>query len=206
MHVGAIVCGILGVIFGLIPLTFFLAWTLGLIAVVLGIMAYRRAKRVGQHQGRAGLVLGVIAIALGGLGLAIVSDAFEDLDDDLTCLDEADTPEEIDACNEESGSDEPRPEPATGSGDALACLDQAETLEEIDACGPEAVDEWNRRVDEWNACLERNGGTDDGCVHPGGRQGQATDTPAGRNEVEGMGSGQEQHEWGCEQGYISEDC
>jgi glutathione S-transferase len=41
-----------------------------------------------------------IAIVLGVIGVVIVSDAFEDLDDDLTCLDEADTSAEIDACNE----------------------------------------------------------------------------------------------------------
>ena len=41
-----------------------------------------------------------IAIVLGVMGVVIVSDAFEDLDDDLTCLDEADTSAEIDACNE----------------------------------------------------------------------------------------------------------
>jgi hypothetical protein len=58
------------------------------------------AKRVGRKQERAGIILGAIAIVLGVIGVVIVSDAFEDLDNDLTCLDEADTPAEIDACNE----------------------------------------------------------------------------------------------------------
>jgi hypothetical protein len=54
LQVTAIVAGIFGVIFGLIPLTFFLAWAFGLVALVVGIMAYRRAKAVGRKQGRAG--------------------------------------------------------------------------------------------------------------------------------------------------------
>jgi hypothetical protein len=41
-----------------------------------------------------------IAVVLGVMGVVIVSDAFDELDDDLTCLDAADTPAEIDACNE----------------------------------------------------------------------------------------------------------
>jgi len=100
LQVTAIVAGIFGVIFGLIPITFFLAWAFGLVALVVGIMAYRRAKAVGLKQGRAGIVMGAIALALGVVGVVIVSDAFEDLDEDLSCIDEADTPAEIDACNE----------------------------------------------------------------------------------------------------------
>ena len=72
----------------------------GLVALMVGIMAYRRAKAVGRKQGRAGIIVGASAIVLGVIGVVIVPDAFEDLDDDLTCLDEADTPAEIDACNE----------------------------------------------------------------------------------------------------------
>jgi len=100
LQVTAIVAGIFGVIFGLIPLTFFLAWAFGIVALVVGIMAYRRAKAVGHKQGRAGIVIGAIAIVLGIIGVVIVSDAFDDLDEDLTCIDEADTPAEIEACNE----------------------------------------------------------------------------------------------------------
>ena len=62
-------------------------------------MAYRRAKTVGAKQGRAGIVMGVMALALGIVGVVIVSDAFEDVDDDLSCLEEADTLEEIEACD-----------------------------------------------------------------------------------------------------------
>lgn len=101
LHVAALVCGIVGALLGFIPLFFFIALPLGVVALVLGVMAYRRAKRVGVKQGRAGMILGSLAIVLGVLGIAIVGDAFEDLDDDLSCIDEADTVAEIDACNEE---------------------------------------------------------------------------------------------------------
>jgi hypothetical protein len=37
-------------------------------------------------QGRAGIVLGAVAIALGILGIVIVNDAFEDLDEGISCL------------------------------------------------------------------------------------------------------------------------
>jgi hypothetical protein len=55
---------------------------------------------VGVKQGRAGIVMGVIAIALGIVGVVVINDVFEDVDDDLTCLEEADTPAEIEACGE----------------------------------------------------------------------------------------------------------
>lgn len=84
LQVTAIIAGIFGVIFGLIPLTFFLAWAFGLVALIVGIMAYRRAKTAGVRQGRAGIVMGVIALLLGIIGAAIVADAFDDTDDTTT--------------------------------------------------------------------------------------------------------------------------
>jgi hypothetical protein len=33
-------------------------------------------------------------------GIAVVNDTFEDLDEDLSCIEKADTPAEIEACNE----------------------------------------------------------------------------------------------------------
>ena len=99
LHIAALVCGIIGIVLGVIPLFFFLSIPLGIIAVVLGFIAHGRAKRVGIKQGRAGIVLGFIAIALGIVGLVIVSSAFDDLDEDLDCIDNADTPAELEACN-----------------------------------------------------------------------------------------------------------
>ncbi len=96
------VCGIVGAIFGLIPITGVIALALGLVALVLGIMGRRRVKRdpaVGRKgSATAGIVLGVIAITLGIIGIAIVDDAVNDLDSAADCLDQADTPAEINAC------------------------------------------------------------------------------------------------------------
>lgn len=69
------------------------------VALVLGLMSRTKGKRVGVKQGRAGAVLGAIALALGVAGLVIVTNAFDEFGDDVDCLDEADTPAEIDACN-----------------------------------------------------------------------------------------------------------
>ncbi len=80
----ALVCGLIGVALGLIPLFFFLAWTLGIVALVFGLLGRRRAKR-DPHVGRKtmatwGAVLGVAALGLGVLGVAIINDAFEDVE------------------------------------------------------------------------------------------------------------------------------
>ena len=100
LHVTSIVTGIFGVICGLIPLFFLGARAFGSSALVVGVIAYRKAKAVGQRQGRAGMILGAIALVLGTIGFAIVADAFDTLDDDLSCIEEADTPQELDECNE----------------------------------------------------------------------------------------------------------
>ena len=100
--VAAMVCGIVGAIFGVIPITGVIALALGLVALVLGIMGRRRVKRepaVGRKgSATAGIVLGVIAITLGIIGIAIVNDAANDLSSTADCLDKADTAAEIDAC------------------------------------------------------------------------------------------------------------
>jgi len=87
----ALVCGIIGAVLGLIPILFFLAWALGLVALVFGILGWRRTRRdpaVGRKgMSIAGTILGIIALALGGLGLAIVNDAFEETDEALEELD-----------------------------------------------------------------------------------------------------------------------
>lgn len=83
----ALVCGIIGAVLGLIPILFILAWALGIVALVFGILARRRTKRdpaVGRRgMATAGVVLGIVAFGLGVAGYAIVNDAFEDVDDEL---------------------------------------------------------------------------------------------------------------------------
>jgi hypothetical protein len=98
MSIAALVCGIVGVVVGIIPLLAIAALALGLVAVVLGVISWRKGKAVGKSQGRAGAILGVIAVALSILGMVIVSNAFDELDDGLECIEQADTPEELEAC------------------------------------------------------------------------------------------------------------
>jgi hypothetical protein len=83
LHIAALVVGIVGAVAGLIPLLFLVAWGGGVVAVVLGAIAYRQGRTVGVRQGRAGIILGAVALALGTLGLAIVNSAFDDLDREL---------------------------------------------------------------------------------------------------------------------------
>lgn len=82
MSTAALVLGILGALTGLIPLLFFIAIPLGTIALILGLVAYSRGKRIGVAMGRAGSILGGIAFVLGVIGIVIVNDALKDLDGD----------------------------------------------------------------------------------------------------------------------------
>ncbi len=75
--VAALVCGIVGAVFGLVPWTFWLAWILGVVAIVFGALGRRRADGepiAGRRSmATAGLVLGIVAIALGIIGLIVLT-------------------------------------------------------------------------------------------------------------------------------------
>jgi len=88
MATAALVLGLVGAVFGLIPLTFWIALICGILAVVFGISGRRNAAKGLGRGGMAtwGLILGIVAIALGILGIAIIFDAFEDLEDDLESI------------------------------------------------------------------------------------------------------------------------
>jgi len=100
--IAALVCGIVGVVFGLIPILFVFSMSLGLVAIVLGFIA-RSHRRHYQGLKRTmstwALVLGAIALLLSVAGIVIVNSAFNEVDEDFNCIDEAVTLEEIDACN-----------------------------------------------------------------------------------------------------------
>lgn len=84
MAVAALVCGITGVVLGLIPLFFVAAWALGVLAWVFGVVGRRRAPaRGGRTMATWGVVLGVLAIVFGIIGVVIVGDAFDDFDREL---------------------------------------------------------------------------------------------------------------------------
>jgi ABC-type transport system involved in cytochrome bd biosynthesis fused ATPase/permease subunit len=85
MAVAALVCGIVGAFFGLIPLTAFFAMPLGLVAFILGLIAARKIKRAGHKAGmaRAGWLLGAVAVVLAIIGFAIMNSAVNKLQSDL---------------------------------------------------------------------------------------------------------------------------
>ncbi|MFN3217048.1 MAG: hypothetical protein ACE367_11180 [Acidimicrobiales bacterium] len=85
----AFICGVFGAVIGLIPLLGILAIPLGLIAFVLGLMGWRR-KPQRAKLARVSTVLGVVAVALGIIGVVIVNDAFDELEEVFdTNLDES---------------------------------------------------------------------------------------------------------------------
>ncbi|MFT4299995.1 MAG: DUF4190 domain-containing protein [Aeromicrobium sp.] len=79
------VLGIIGALMGLIPLFFLVAGILGVLAIVFGIIGISRAKRgiaTNKIMSWFGLLLGVIAVILMFVGIAIIDDAFNGESDD----------------------------------------------------------------------------------------------------------------------------
>ena len=75
MAVTALVLGILGVLFGLIPLLAPLALIFGLMALIFGGIGLRKAivDHTGKGMAIAGLVLGAIAFGLSIVGFVILA-------------------------------------------------------------------------------------------------------------------------------------
>lgn len=113
MAVGALVAGILAVVLA-VPV-FPIGILLGIIAIVLGVLARKRARagRTGSGLATAGIVLGAIGLVVGGLVAAFVvtnADEFEDL---AECLEDAgDDSAARDACEEEFDEQIGAPAPA----------------------------------------------------------------------------------------------
>lgn len=87
MGIAALVLGIIGVLFGLIPLTFFIAGTLGLLAFIFGLVGWSRARKgvaTNKKTAAAGAILGLTAMALATWGMVITftaaSDAVKEID------------------------------------------------------------------------------------------------------------------------------
>ncbi len=98
----ALTLALIGLVLGLIPILFWIAWAGGIAGLVLGLVARRRAGR-NPELGRKTMatwaaVLGLAAFGLGCVGYAIVSDATNELSSTADCLDRADTPAEIEKC------------------------------------------------------------------------------------------------------------
>jgi len=84
--VASLVLGLIGALFGLIPLFFFLSIPAGVLALIFGVVAVRR-HRGGAASGKgmaiAGAILGGLALVLGIVGVVAIGDAANELDQDL---------------------------------------------------------------------------------------------------------------------------
>lgn len=86
LAVAALVLGIIGTVFGLLPLTLIIALVCGLVGAGLGppaIIAATRGRRGRGVMARIGTSPTVLAISLAIPGAAIADDAVTDLDRDL---------------------------------------------------------------------------------------------------------------------------
>lgn len=109
----ALILGIVGLLFCLVPLTGFIGFICGVIALIFGIAGIsrvRKSKATNKKTSIAGTILGALAIAGGIWGMVIVFTAVDQLGTDLNnigddfenysnCIENADTPEEISACD-----------------------------------------------------------------------------------------------------------
>lgn len=99
----ALIVGIVGVIFGFIPLTGFVALICGVIALIFGLLGLGRVRRhVADNKVMSwfGTVAAVAAMALGIWGITIVFSAVNDFSNDMDCLSNADTPAQMQQCNQ----------------------------------------------------------------------------------------------------------
>ncbi|MGA9873338.1 MAG: DUF4190 domain-containing protein [Rhodococcus sp. (in: high G+C Gram-positive bacteria)] len=99
----SLILAIVGLVFGIIPLTGFICLILGIIGLALGfagLSRVRKNKATNKKTAIAGIGASVLAIALGIWGITIVFSAVDDLDQSFDCLGNADTTAEIEACSE----------------------------------------------------------------------------------------------------------
>jgi Na+-driven multidrug efflux pump len=106
MGTAALVLGIIGVV--LAVLFFPLGILLGVVAAVLGYLGRKKAARreaTNRGQATAGLVLGLVAILVGGIIAAVLGNFLAENSDEISnlseCVTDADTEEERTACAEE---------------------------------------------------------------------------------------------------------
>ena len=95
LGVAALVCGLAGILLGLVPLLFLGSGALGVLAIVFGITGIRRARR-GNASNRAmavtGLVTGVVASGLALWGVVIIMSGLNTVSGELDRLDHSTVP------------------------------------------------------------------------------------------------------------------
>ncbi|MEQ8717768.1 MAG: FxLYD domain-containing protein [Acidimicrobiales bacterium] len=103
LAVAALVLGIIGAVVGLIPLFFFLAFILGGLALIFGLIGRKKGKPR-RKMATWGAVLGLVAIILGIIGVAIVDDVFDDLDEAFSndIVDDGDVDVIVETCGPSS--------------------------------------------------------------------------------------------------------
>jgi hypothetical protein len=97
----AIILGVVGLLFSLVPITGFLAFGCGFGAFVFALANRGRLKRGKATNSKStwtGLVCGVLAMAVGVWGMVIVFQAVDELGNTTDCLDNAKTIQQINAC------------------------------------------------------------------------------------------------------------
>jgi hypothetical protein len=71
MGVAALICGLIGIIFGWFPIIQYFALVLAILGIVFGGLGIKNASKTGKGKGLAitGLVLGIIGTLLAGIGV-----------------------------------------------------------------------------------------------------------------------------------------
>lgn len=71
MSIVALVCGILGIIGGFIPVVKYFTFVLAILGIVFGVLGKKKVVEEGESTGlaTAGLVLGIIGTVLGAIGI-----------------------------------------------------------------------------------------------------------------------------------------
>nr|WP_296779081.1 DUF4190 domain-containing protein [Rhodococcus sp. (in: high G+C Gram-positive bacteria)] len=101
LGLASLILAIVGLVFGIIPFTGFICLILGIVGLALGfagLSRVRKNKATNKKTAISGIVVSVLAIALGIWGITIVFGAVDDLDDGLNCISEAETAAQIEAC------------------------------------------------------------------------------------------------------------
>lgn len=95
LGIAALCLGTVGILFGMVPFTGFIAFALGAVGLILGLVGLGRARRkVASNLKTAvsGTVLSVIAIALGIWGMVILFTGLNQLAEDLNNIPTASAP------------------------------------------------------------------------------------------------------------------
>lgn len=85
MAVASLVLGLVGSMFGLVPLTWWIAAVCGVLALIFGVVGIRNAGKGAPYRGMAiaGTVLAVVALSLAVVGFGVIADVLRDIDREL---------------------------------------------------------------------------------------------------------------------------